>query len=72
MDILIHDKRESKEFGAFTFSDYKKTEVTKALTGALNKPDIESALYWSVELICTGKLKDLWDVILLVMSKKHP
>lgn len=69
MDILIHDKRESKEFGAFTFSDYKKTEVTKALTGALNKPDIESALYWSVELICTGKLKDLWDVILLVMSK---
>ena len=69
MDILIHDKRESKEFGAFTFSDYKKTEVIKALSTALNKPDIESALYWSVELICTGKFKELWDVILLVMSK---
>ena len=69
MDILIHDKREGKDFGSLTFSDYKKSEVIKALGTALNKPDIEGALYWSVELICTGKLKELWDVVLLVMSK---
>lgn len=69
MNVLIHDKRESKEFNSSTFSNYKKTEVIKALTEALNKPDIEGALYWSVELLCSGKFKELWDVILLVMSK---
>ena len=39
------------------------------MTTSLNKPDIEGALYWSVELICSGKFKELWDTILLVMSK---
>jgi len=69
MDVLIHDKRESKEFTSATFSNYKKSEVVKVLTTSLNKPDIEGALYWSVELICSGKFKELWDTILLVMSK---
>ena len=69
MEILIHDKRGYKEFNTLTFSNYKKNEVLKALILSINKSDIETALYWSVELICSGKLKDLWDCILLIMSK---
>lgn len=69
MGVIIHDKREGKDFTSLTFSGYKKTEVIKEFIKCLNKPDIENALLWSVELICTGKIKDLWDTILLVMSK---
>ena len=68
-EIIIHDKRPEKEFNNATFSDFKKSEVTKALTECINKQEVEQALSWSVELLCSGRLKDIWDCFLLAMGK---
>ena len=68
-DTLINDIREKKTFKSQTFSEYKKTEVCKELLNSINKGHIENALHWSVELICSGFLKELWEVILLAISK---
>ena len=69
MEIIIHDKRPEKEFNNATFSDFKKSEVTKALTECINKQEVEQALSWCVELLCSGRLKDIWDCFLLAMGK---
>lgn len=68
-DTLINDIREKKSFTSKTFSEYKKTEVCKELLISINNNQIENALHWSVELICSGFLKELWDVILVALSK---
>ena len=69
MEIIIHDKRPEKDFNNATFSDFKRSEVTKALTECINKQEVESALAWCVELLCSGRLKDIWDCFLLAMGK---
>jgi len=69
MEIIIHDTRQDKEFNTITFSNYKKIEVIKALTTALNSQDFEGSVFWSCELLCSGRLKDIWDTFLQTMSK---
>ena len=69
MEIIIYDNRPYKEFNTATFSNYKKSEVCKALAKAINTQDIEGSLFWSVELLCSGRLKDLWDIYIEIMSK---
>lgn len=69
MEIIIHDKRPEKEFNTTTFSNFKKSEVIKAFIESINSNSIESALSWNVELLCSGRLKDIWDAFLLTMGK---
>ena len=69
MEIIIHDKRPEKEFISTTFSNFKKSEVTKILVETINNQDIEGALSWCTELLCSGRLKDLWDCFLLALGK---
>lgn len=68
-DSNINDIRGIKDFKGKTFSEYKKSEVCKALLKSINKNMLENALNWSVELICSGYLKDLWEIILLAIGK---
>ena len=68
-DNYINDVRTNKEFKSMTFSNFKKSDVCKELLSCINKNKLESALNWSVELICSGYLKDLWETIILVISK---
>lgn len=69
MEIIIYDNRPDKEFNTTTFSNFKKSDVTKALIKSINSQDVESSLFWTVELLCSGRLKDLWDVYLQAMGK---
>ena len=68
-DSIINDIRILKDFKSITFSGFSRSKVKKELLNCINISDIESSCYWSIELICAGHFNDLWDVLLLYMSR---
>ena len=68
-DIEINDIRKITDFKNKSFSKYPRNKVKVELLNSLYNADIEPACNWSVELICAGHYQDLWEVILLFMSR---
>ncbi len=65
----INDVREKSKFTKLTFSNYKKTDVLKQLIKSITIGNRESTCYWSAELLCGGQILELWEIIILYMSK---
>jgi hypothetical protein len=65
----INDKRKQKEFSGISFSQYKKGEAKKQLLKCMSSGSHEEACYWSAEFICAGHFAELWEIIILFMSK---
>ena len=65
----INDKRAQNEFKRITFSKFQKTKVKKELITCLSSSKVESACYWGGELICAGHFFDLWETIILYVSR---
>lgn len=68
-DVYICDKRKATEFQGITFSNFKKSKVMNELLSSIIQSKIEQAYYWSSELICAGHFADVWDIIILYLSK---
>jgi hypothetical protein len=60
----LNDKRDIKEFRMISFSGYKKTNVKNELLSSLYGSKIESACYWTAELVSAGHYLDIWEVLL--------
>tara|TARA_B110000305_G_C19465271_1_gene657410 strand:+ start:10983 stop:12023 length:1041 start_codon:yes stop_codon:yes gene_type:complete len=65
----IRDIREKADFSKLTFSNYKKTEVQKEILKAYKENNIESSCYWCAELICSGHIIELWEIMFMYISK---
>ena len=68
-DNEINDCRSASDFKHWTFSKFARSKVRHELLQSIYDSKIEPACYWSVELICAGHYQDLWDVLLLYMSR---
>jgi hypothetical protein len=65
----INDKRAQKEFKGISFSKFQKTKVKKELVMCLASGKVEPACYWGGELLCSGHFSDLWETIILYVSR---
>lgn len=65
--MMIHDTR--TQFRTHTFSNFKKTKVLKELENCIYYQKKEEAFYWTGELICSGNVLELWNLILHVLCK---
>ena len=65
----INDVRTSIQLRNPTFSKYQRSAVKKELLGNLLRGKIEGCCYWSAELVCSGLLMDLWEIILYNAAK---
>ena len=65
----INDIRTSSDFRATSFSKYKMTEVRKEFLTAIHSGKIEPACYWCAEMVCSGHISDIWELIIQYMSK---
>lgn len=66
---MINDMRSMHDFRAKSFSNFKMTEVRKEFVAALHAGKLEPACYWGAEMICSGHLGDIWELLLLYMSR---
>lgn len=68
-DSIINDIRDIQSFKKITFSKYKKTDVKKSLIQCILKESVEESCYFCSELICSGHFIEIWEIILLIVSK---
>ena len=46
-----------------TFSNYRVTDVKNRFIHSMQVSDVESACYWTMELICSNNFQKLWEII---------
>jgi hypothetical protein len=68
-DTEINDKRNPKEFNGITFSKFQKVKVKKELIDCIASGKLEAACYWGAEFICAGHYSDLWECLILYVSR---
>jgi hypothetical protein len=65
----ILDNRPEEAFKTVTLSNYRRSDVRRALVDSMLRDKIEPACHWCAELIVSGHFADIWEVCFHFMSK---
>ena len=65
--ILILDKR--TKFKGTSFSNFKKSDISKKLLNSIYYNKLEESFFWTCEMLCTNMLLELWECFFMLMSK---
>lgn len=57
------------QFKNITFSGFKKNGAKNELIKCISSAKLESACYWGAEFICSGHFIDLWEIIILYVTR---
>ena len=66
----INDVRNMNAFKGGSFSEYKLSDVRSACVNELGQSNIVNVYYWFVELLCSGHINDVWDIIIQFYANK--
>ena len=58
----IEDIRTIEQFKVTTFSKYKRTDVKNEWLNCMIKGQVDASCHWTIELLCSGLLLDLWEL----------
>jgi len=61
MESLINDERGLINFKNLTLGGHKKHDTFTGLEKAITQGQIEQACYWSIQLVCSGYINQVWD-----------
>lgn len=66
----INDVRTIHEFKGCSFSEFKLSEVKSASINELERNNIVNSYYWFMELLCSGHINDIWELIIQYYGNK--
>ena len=69
INYLINDTRNAKDFKDKTFSGYKKKDVLTIFQKNILLDDIEQSCHWGCEMLISGYIQDIWNVIFTIYFK---
>lgn len=65
----IIDIRTIADFKTVSFSGYKIADVRKCMYNDLLQQKLESVIHWSTELIVSGHISDVWNILVIFISR---
>ena len=67
----IADARVDADFRGISFSGYKASDVLRKLKQACAERSVESACYWTAEMLCAGHIAPLWECMSIAAGERH-
>lgn len=66
----IQDARGLNDFKQLTIGGHKRSDAISGIDKALGQGHIEMACYWSIQLLCSGVVNQLWDKLMTYAFKQ--
>jgi len=68
-EVMIKDSRKLKDFKLQTFGGYSRIQVLQAFEKSIINENIDKAVYWGAQLVCSGLIHIVWDKLISISEK---